>query len=215
MTARVLIVDDHTLIRRGLRDLIEGEPDLLAVGEAGSSDEALRLAEELQPDVVLLDVSLPGLGGIEVTRRLRAAQPELRVLILTVHEDESLLREALHAGAAGYIVKRALDSELIEALRAVAHGDPYIHPLMTRALLQALQPPPPPAPPAQAPVEPLTPRELDVLRLLAHGYTNREIAGHLSISVRTAEGHRASLMAKLGLRSRLDLVKYAEEHRLL
>jgi two-component system response regulator NreC len=205
------------LIRRGLRDLIEGDSAFVTVGEAADSDETLRLAEELRPDVLLLDISMPGIGGIETTRRLHAAQPELRILVLTVHEDESLLREALRAGALGYIIKRAADGELLDALRAVSRGDPYIHPAMTRALIQALaqSAPPTAAVHESAPVETLTPRELEVLRLLVNGYTNRQIADQLSISVRTAEGHRANLMGKLGLRSRLDLVQYAEKHALL
>jgi two-component system response regulator NreC len=195
---RILIADDHQLIRRGLADLIAGEADLTAVGEA-----------------VLLDINMPGVGGIEVARQLCAAQPAPRVLILTGYEDESLLREALRAGAMGYIVKRAADNELIEALRTVARGDPYVHASMTRALLQSLRPAPPPAGDEPAPVEALTLREQEVLRLLAQGYTNRQVADELSISVRTAEGHRGNIMSKLGLRSRLDLVAYAQKHSLL
>jgi two-component system response regulator NreC len=212
MSIRILVADDHRLIRRGLRDLVEEEPNMEIVGEASDTDETIRLARELRPDIVLLDISMPSIGGIETTRRLRAMAAELRVLILTVHEDESLLREALHAGAMGYIVKRAADSELIDALRAVARGHHYVHPSVTRALLEGLA--------AQRtadpePVEPLTPRELDVLRLLAQGYTNRQIATQLSISVRTVEGHRANLMSKLGLESRLDLVNYARRQGLI
>jgi two-component system response regulator NreC len=212
---RILIADDHQLIRRGLADLIAGEADLTAVGEASDSDETLRLAAALRPDVVLLDINMPGVGGIEVARQLCAAQPAPRVLILTGYEDESLLREALRAGAMGYIVKRAADNELIEALRTVARGDPYVHASMTRALLQSLRPAPPPAGDEPAPVEALTLREQEVLRLLAQGYTNRQVADELSISVRTAEGHRGNIMSKLGLRSRLDLVAYAQKHSLL
>lgn len=211
---RILIADDHRLIRRGLQTLIEGEPDFVLVGEAGDSAETLRLAEELRPDIVLLDISMPGIGGIEITRRLHAVQPALRILILTVHEDESILREALRAGALGYIVKRAADGELLDALRCVARGDPYVHNSMTRALFQALQPVEP-AEHSVVPVEALTPRELEVLRLLAHGYTNRQVAEQLSVSIRTAEGHRSNLMSKLNLRSRLDLVEYAQKHSLL
>lgn len=212
MTIRILVADDHKLIRLGVQALITGEPDFEVVGETADSDETLRLAESVHPDIVLMDISMPGVGGIETTRALCKRLPGVRVLILTVHEDEAMLREALRAGAMGYIVKRAADSELIHALRAVARGDHYIHPTMTRALLRELTQQPSPDPRA---VESLTSREIEVLRLLVNGYTNRQVAEELSISIRTAEGHRASLMSKLGLRSRLDLVNFAAKHGLI
>ncbi len=212
MTIRVLIADDHGVLRAGLRALLNAEPDIEVVGEAGDSYETLIQTEALLPDVLLLDISMPGLGGIEVTRQVRRTFPQVRVLILTVHEDESLLQEALRAGAAGYIVKRAVESELINAIRAVWRGDVYIHPSMTRALLKEVVSPPSAARPPQ---EPLTPRETEVLRLVALGYTNRQIAEQLGISVRTVESHRANIAGKLGLRSRVDLVRYAREQGLL
>lgn len=212
MAIRILIADDHGVLRAGLRALLNAEPDLEVVGEAADGNEALRLVEKLRPDVLLLDISMPGPGGIEVTRRVKRAQPDTRVLILTVHEDEGLLREAIRAGAAGYIVKRAVESELINAIHAVWRGDLYVHPAMTRALLKDLQAP---ATTEQPLVEPLTPRETEVLSLIAQGYTNRQIAEKLSISVRTVESHRANIMGKLGLRSRVELVRYAREHGLL
>jgi two-component system response regulator NreC len=218
MPIRILIADDHGVLRAGLRALLNAEPDLQVVGEATDGEETLRLASELHPDVVLLDISMPGLGGITVTERLREALPEACVLILTVHEDEGLLRKAIRAGAAGYIIKRAIEPELINAIHAVWRGDLYVHPTMTRALLKDL------TPAAESHlshtandklVEPLTPRESEVLTLIAQGYTNRQAADILSIGVRTVEGHRANIMSKLGLRSRVELVRYAMKHGLL
>lgn len=212
MTIRILIADDHGVLRAGLRALLRAEPDLKVVGEAADGNAVLRLAHELRPDIVLLDVSMPGLGGIETTTRLRRLLPEARILILTIHEDEGLLREAIRAGAAGYIIKRAAESELINAIHVVWRGDIYIHPSLNRALLRDLSPVQAPDTPS---VESLTPREVDVLRLIARGYTSRQIAEVLNISARTVEGHRANLTNKLSLHSRVDLVNYAEEHGLL
>jgi two-component system response regulator NreC len=191
--------------------LLAGEADLEVVGEAADGDEALRMAGELSPEVVLMDITMPGMDGIEATRKLLAEMPSARVLLLTVHADSSLLREALQAGAAGYILKRAVESELINAIRAVARGDLYIDPAMTRALLTE---------PARNPCrdnlnETLTSRETEVLQLIAGGYTNRQIAEKLTISVRTVEGHRANIMGKLDLRSRVELVRYARETGLI
>lgn len=212
MPIRILIADDHGILRAGLRALLNAEPDMEVVGEAADSYETLQQAAALRPDITLLDISMPGLGGIEVTRQLKKALPDVRVLILTVHEDESLLREAIRAGAAGYIIKRAVESELIDAIRAVWHGGVYIHPTMTRALLKEVVPA---SPTEERPSMPLTPRETEVLRLIAEGYTNRQVAEALAISVRTVESHRANIMGKLGLRTRVELVRYAREHGLL
>jgi two-component system response regulator NreC len=211
MPIHILIADDHGVLRAGLRTLLNAEPDLEVIAEASDGNDVLRLASELRPDIVLLDISMPGPGGIEVTRRLKEALPELRVLILTAHEDESMLREAVQAGAAGYIIKRAVESELINAIHAVWRGDLYVHPAMTRALLKETSLFPVSAEPA---VESLTPREIEVLHLIAKGYTNGQIAKELNLSVRTVESHRANLMGKLELRSRVELVRYAMEHGL-
>jgi two-component system response regulator NreC len=211
MSIRILIADDHGVMRAGLRALLNAEPDLQVVGEAVDGQEALRLTDELRPDVVLLDISMPGPGGIEVTRQLKASLPKTHVLILTVHEDEGLLREAIHAGAAGYITKRAIEPELINAIHAVRRGDLYVHPAMTRALLQE----PPPSSSTKDAVELLTPRETEVLRLIAQGHTNRQAAEVLGIGIRTVESHRANLTGKLGLRGRVELVRYAKKHGLL
>lgn len=212
MPIRILVADDHAVVRAGIRDLLRADPELEVVGEAGNGDEALRLAATLCPDMVLLDITMPPESGIQTARRLHQEHPDVVVLILTMHEDEGLLHEALQAGAAGYLVKRAEGPEILQAIHAASRGDLYVHPAMTRALL------PKPAteePRHDSPVEPLTPRELDVLRLLVKGNTNRQSATQLGISVRTVENHRANLMGKLGLTSRVELVSYAEEHDLI
>lgn len=211
MTVRILIADDHGVLRAGLRALLKSTDDLQVIAEAGSGDETLALCERTHPDVVLLDISMPGLDGIEVTRRLKQVAPVVRVLIMTMHEDTGLLRAALQAGAAGYIVKRAVEYELIAAIQAVCRGELYVHPALTRSLLQDLVPERAPAQNAEA----LTPREIDILRLIAEGYTNRQIAEVRSLSVRTVESHRASIMDKLDLHSRADLARYAAAHGLL
>ena len=212
MSIRVLIADDHSVIRTGLRALLGSDPELQVIGEAEDGPETVRLVEELGPDVVLLDIGMPGEDGIQVAKRLKAKFPQLRVLFLTMHEDEGLLREAIASGAAGYIIKRADESEIINAIHAAHRGDLYVHPAMTRALVQ---PRAPERPAGATGGVALTRRELDILKLLARGYTNRQIADELGLSVRTVEGHRANLMGKLGVASRVELVRYAEQHGLL
>lgn len=212
MPIRILIADDHAVVRSGLRALLRSDPGLEVVGEAGDGVETLLLAESLQPDLVLLDITMPPENGIKTAQRLKAAHPELKVLFLTMHEDESLLHEALRTGAAGYVIKRAEESEILQAIHAASQGDIYVHPAMTRALLHQ---PVTTEHRRGSPTTPLTRRELDVLRLLAKGNTNRQIAELLDLSMRTVENHRANLMGKLGLASRVELVNYAEEHNLL
>ena len=212
MSIRILIADDHAVVRSGLRALLETDPDLEFVGEAGDGTETLHLVETLQPDLVLLDITMPPDSGIEIARRIKEKHPEVLVLFLTMHEDEALLHEALRVGGAGYVIKRTEEAVILQAIHTVIEGDLYVHPSMTRALLQRT------ITTEQrrgAPVEPLTPRELDVLRLLARGNTNRQTAEVLGLSVRTVENHRANLMGKLGISSRVELVSYAEEHELL
>ncbi|MEW6336121.1 MAG: response regulator [Acidobacteriota bacterium] len=212
MATRILIADDHGVLRAGLRALLNADKDMHVVDEAPDGDAALRLARVHRPDVVVLDMSMPGPGGVEVVKRLRESVPKTRVLVLTVHEDPGLLREVLRAGAAGYVVKRAVESELLNAIHAVSRGEIYVHPSMTRALL-------PDQPQVQAGprdgVAALSPREVDVLKRIARGYTNRQIADELHLSVRTVETHRANLMGKLGLESRVELVRWAAERKLL
>lgn len=212
MPIRILIADDHVLVRSGVRALLAADPDLEVVGEAGSGEETLRLAASLEPDLVLLDVTMPEVSGIVTAQRLKEAHPGLVIVFLTMHEDEDLLHEALRTGAAGYVVKRAEAAELLQAIRAAMGGDIYVHPAMTRGLLRQ-----PVAPQSRrgTPAPALTRRETEVLRLLVRGNTNRQIAGLLGLSPRTVESHRANLMGKLGLESRVELVDYAEEHDLL
>ena len=212
MEIRIFIVDDHALIRSGLHSLIENQSNLKLVGEAEDGTSALRQAIELRPDLILMDISLPDMSGIETTRRLREILPDVNVLVLTVHEDESLLRAAIKAGASGYILKRAAESEILTAIQVIMRGDFYVHPSMTRMLVKELAPK---QATSEKRVEELTPREIEILRYLARGYTNRQIAETLNLSQRTVEGHRANLSGKLGLRSRVELVTYAEGNGLL
>ncbi len=211
MPIQILIADDHGVVRAGLRALLNAEPDLEVVGEAACGEEAVRFAVQRKPDVVLMDISMPALDGIEATRRLAEQAPQVRVLLLTVHEDAALLREAIRAGASGYVIKRAVESELINAVRASAAGDLYVHPSMTRSLLDDTEP----APANGGALAHLTPREIEVLRLIAEGYTNTQIAEVLHLSPRTIETHRANIRAKLHLDSRADLVRFAARHGLL
>jgi len=208
---KVLVADDHAIVRAGLRALIAAEPSLELAGEAAGGYEAIDLVEKTHPDVLVLDISMPDLDGIAVVKKVKPRYPDLRILILTVHEDEALLREAIRAGASGYVLKRAAEAELVSAIRIVMRGDLYVDPAMLRSLLleeKSIRSEP-------QPVEPLTPREIEVLKLIVQGYTNRQIADKLCISVRTVEGHRANLCGKLGLRSRVELVRYAREHGLI
>jgi two-component system, NarL family, response regulator NreC len=208
VSIRVIIADDHAIVRAGLRALIKEAADLELVGEATGGTEALDLVEKLQPQVLVLDISMLDMDGIAVTRRVKELYPNTRILILTVHEDEALLREAIKAGASGYILKHAAEIELISAIRSVLRGDLYIHPTMIRSLFKENPPSPVDSFP---PTEELTPREIEVLRLIVQGYTNRQVADELGISTRTVEGHRANLTEKLGIRSRVDLLRYARE----
>lgn len=216
MSIQLLIIDDHGVIRDGLNALLTTENDLVVIGEAADGQTALHLAEQLQPDIILMDISLPDTSGIEVMQQLKARLPKLHVIMLTVHEDEELLREAIQAGASGYIVKRAIGSELIDAIRTVWAGNLYVHPTMTRALLKDLSTDSAAEKPTNEPtIESLTPREIEVLCLIAQGYTNRLIAETLGISVRTVEGHRANLVDKIGSQSRVDLMRFAKEYGLV
>jgi two-component system response regulator NreC len=210
MPIRILVADDHGILRAGLCALLDAVPDLEVVGEAADGHEVLRRVEELRPDVVLLDIGMPGLDGIEVTRRLEKAALGVRILILTIHTDGEILQEAIRAGASGYIVKMAASSDLVNAVHTVAQGDTYIHPMMSPSLENA----PASARSPNGVGELLTPREMEVLRLIGRGYTNHQIAEELNISERTVRGHRTSLGDKLGLHSRAELARYALEHNL-
>jgi DNA-binding NarL/FixJ family response regulator len=210
---RVLLADDHAVLRAGLRLLVNAQPDMEAAGEARDGTETLAQAEAVQPDVILLDLSMPRGGGLGVLREVRSRAPQARVLVLTMHADEDYLREALRTGAAGYVVKSAADQELLSAIRAVARGEVYIHPSLTRSLLEELLPARDPQ--RQDPWEELSEREQQVIRQVALGHTNREIAQQLSLSVKTVETYRARAMEKLGLSSRAQLVEYAVGRGLL
>ena len=212
MAIRILIADDHGVMRAGLRAMLEDEPTVEVIGEAANGEEVLKLARKLNPEIVLLDIGMPGIDGIEATRRLRKDAPQIKVLILSVYEDESLLREAIRAGASGYIVKRAAGEELIDAIRAVSRGYMYIHPAITRFLVSDLSPT---NDSVKGVLESLTPRELEVMSYIIRGFTNRQIAETLFISQRTVEGHRASLFSKLDLKNRVELVEYAEKFGLM
>jgi len=212
LSIRILIADDYGILRAALRALFEQADGLLVIGEARDGPETLRLAQELQPDVILLDISMPGSGSIQVARKLRTQVPKARLLILTVHEDELLLRQALKVGVVGCIPKHAEGVELIAAIRAVYRGEVYVHSSLTSSLIRHLKPSLVHEPSS---TEGLTPRETEVLRLVALGHTNRQIAELLFLSTPTVERDRANLMRKLGLHSRSELVRYARENGLL
>lgn len=212
---RVLLVDDHAVLRAGLKALLATQSDLQTVGETGHGSEAVRLALETRPDVVLLDVTMPGNEQFATLRALRTRVPQARVLVLTMHENKMLLREALKLGASGYVLKQAAESELLSAIRAVARGEPYVDGVMTRAMIEdfASGESTPKQPGAQA--DGLTAREIEVLKLSAEGHTNKEIATQLFISVKTVETHKAHIGEKLSLKSRVDWLRYAREKGLL
>ena len=207
---RVVIVDDHAVVRAGIRLLLEGHEDIEVVGEGGTADEAVRAARLEKPDVVLLDVIMPGESGIAATPKILAAAPDTRVLILSMQDDPNYVRQAFAAGAHGYVLKEAADVEVVQAVREVAGGGRYVHPALGAKLVTAEV-----EAAAERAADPLSEREHEVLRLLALGHTNQEIAGQLFISVRTAETHRAHIMRKLRITTRAELVRYALEQGLL
>jgi DNA-binding NarL/FixJ family response regulator len=207
---RVLIVDDHAVVRSGIRLLLDQEDDIEPVGEASSGREAIFEARSLKPDVVLLDVVMPDGNGLEAIPTLLHERPETRILVLSMQDDPRYVREAFAAGASGYVLKEAADVEVVGAVREVARGGRYVHPELGARLVAAEA-----DAARKAEDDPLSDREREVLRLLALGHTNQEIAKQLYISVRTAETHRAHIMQKLGLSSRADLVRYAIAQGLL
>jgi DNA-binding NarL/FixJ family response regulator len=204
---RVLVADDHTVVREGLLLLINSQPDMVVVGEAGDGREALKRASALRPDVVVMDLSMPELNGLQATERLRSDQPEVRVVALTVHEDASYLRQLCKAGAAGYVLKRSAGVELIQAIRTVASGGLYYDATLAgKALAGQLADS---SPSSQTHTVELSERENEVLVLLAWGHSNKEIAAKLSLSVKTVETYKTRIGEKLGLHSRTDMVQYA------
>ncbi len=210
---RLLLVDDHEIVRAGLRMLFLAEDDLEIAGEVGSAEEALQAVHDLDPDVVLMDVAMPGMSGIEATRRIKAAKPEIVILALTMHEDEQYFFEMLNAGASGYMPKRAAPDDLVSAIRVVSQGNVYLYPTMAKLLVKDFLDRSDTDPTTVADV--LTPREREVLTFIAEGCTNREIAETLTISHKTVDRHRENIMRKLNLHSRVALVKYAIEKGLI
>ncbi|GLW49021.1 DNA-binding response regulator [Streptomyces sp. NBRC 14336] len=204
---RILLADDHHLVRRGVRLILDSEPDLTVVAEAGDGAEAIEAARRHRPDLAILDIAMPRLTGLQAARELSRSQPELRILMLTMYDNEQYFFEALAAGASGYVLKSVADRDLVEACRATMRGEPFLYPGAVNALVRNYldriregQ-----SPPARA----ITDREEEILKLVAEGHTSQEIADILVISVKTVERHRANLLQKLGLKDRLELTRYA------
>lgn len=209
MPIRLLLIDDHAVVRTGLRMLLEHEADVEIVGEGGTAQEALALAQRLQPDVILMDIGLPDQSGIEATRAIKRAQPNIAIVALTIYEDEEYFFNMLQAGASGYVPKRAAPEELLTAVRSAAEGQIYLYPSLAKLLVRDyLHNTPVPTTPAPA-LDDLTDREKEILAYVAEGSSNQAIADALVISPKTVARHRENIMQKLNLHSRADLVKYA------
>jgi DNA-binding NarL/FixJ family response regulator len=200
---RVLIADDHGIVRSGLRMLIDRQADMSVVAEAHDGVDALERTQAEHPDVAVLDVSMPRMTGLQAAREIRAHSPDTRVLLLSMHDDERYFFEGLEAGAAGYVLKRAADTDLIDALRTVAGGRTFLSDEAQESLMREWQEG------RSEPDSPLTPRELEVVKLIAEAFTNKQIAETLRLSEKTIESHRANVLAKLGMRDRVELVRYA------
>lgn len=205
--ARILLADDHALVRRGVRLILDSEQDLTVVAEAGDGAEAIERARAEKPDLAILDIAMPRLTGLQAARELSRLQPDLRILILTMYDNEQYFFEALKAGASGYVLKSVVDRDLVEACRAAIRGEPFLYPGAITALIRNYL--------DRArrgdgiPAKAITDREEEILKLVAEGHTSKEIADLLVISVKTVERHRANLLQKLGLRDRLELTRYA------
>jgi two-component system response regulator NreC len=208
---RLLIADDHIIVRSGLRLLLGAEPDIEVVGEALDGAEVLTLAEKLQPDVILMDIVMAGMDGMEATRQIKNRWPKIQVLVLTMHRSDEYFFEMLKAGASGYVLKGAETDELIRAVRVVAEGEAFLYPAMARKLigdyLSRIG--------EEKTMQSLSPREKEILRLLVEGFSNQEIAEHLVISPSTVHSHRSNIMSKLGLSSRHELIQYARSKGLI
>ena len=200
---KILLADDHALVRQGFKMILGAQPDMQIVGEAGNGREAVELAEKLQPDLIVMDVTMPELNGIEATRRLAAASPRTRVLALSMHKDAVYVREILRAGARGYLLKDSVDADLLAAVRSVAKGEGYLSPGVSDAVLTDYRKH------VTDPLDLLTSREREVLQIIAEGKTNKEIATLLNLSVYTVEAHRGRIMEKLNLHSTGELVRFA------
>ena len=212
--SRIVIAEDHTIIREGLRSLLSSDPDFEIVGEAENGVQAVECIENLRPDLVLMDISMPRMDGLEAIRRIREYSPNTKILVLTVHKNEEYILATLQAGADGYALKYVSHSELVSAIKTVLRGEPYLSPAVSQVVLggylegkKAHRP--------KSSMDSLTPREREILRLIAAGYKNKEIADRLYISVKTAETHRANLMKKLDLHSAAALTAFAIEKRII
>jgi two-component system, NarL family, response regulator NreC len=203
---RILLADDHVTVRHGLKLLIEAQADMKVISEASDGKTAMQNALALKPDVIIMDISMPGMNGLAATRALKQKQPNVIIVTLTRHGDDAYVQELLRAGVAGYVLKQSAPNELIQAIRAAAAGGQYIDSTLTARMTERLLGR---ADKAAKPAGELSDRESAVLRLIASGYSNKEIAGQLSLSVKTVEAHKANAMRKLGLRGRIDIVKYA------
>jgi len=206
---RILLADDHAVVRQGFKMILGAEPDMEIVGEAANGREAVALAEEVRPDVVVMDVAMPELNGIEATRRLAASVPHARVLALSMHKDSVYVREILRAGARGYVLKESIAGDLVKAVRAVAAGEGYLSPAVSNAVLDDYRRH------VTNPIDLLTSREREVLQMLAEGKTNKEIAAVLDLSVYTIDAHRGRIMEKLNVHSINELVRFAVRNGLI
>jgi two-component system, NarL family, response regulator NreC len=206
---RILLVDDHALVRQGFKMILVAQADMEIVGEAGNGREAIQLAEELRPDIVVMDVAMPELNGIEATRRLLASLPHTRVIALSMHKDSVYVREILRAGARGYLLKDSPAGDLVSAVRSVASGESYLSPGVSNAVLDDYRRH------VTNPIDLLTTREREVLQMIAEGKTNKEIAGVLNLSVYTVDAHRGRIMEKLNLHSINELVRFAVRNGLI
>ena len=205
---RVMLADDHTILREGIRVLLEAQPDIEVVGEAADGRQAVDKAHELKPDVVLMDIGMPAMNGLEATRHIKKNDPEVQVVVLTMHDNEEYVFQILSAGAAGYVLKRAAATELVSAIRAVHEGGSFLHPAVAKKVIQDylrraddLD--------DRASYDGLTDREREILTLIAEGHTNQTIADQLCLSIKTVQTHRTHIMEKLGVHDRTELVKYA------
>lgn len=207
---KVLIADDHGIVRAGITLLLERQPDIDVIGEAGDGAEALKLAIERKPDVAILDNSMPKMTGLQAAREIKLQVPEVNVLILSMHDDERYLYEALRVGAGGYVLKRAADQDLVRAVRAVNEGEPFLTDDAQRSLVKAFV-----ESGEEAPKDKLTDREQEVVKLIAEAHTNKQIAEILGLSEKTVESHRSNILNKLGMSDRVELVRYAVRRGLI
>jgi two-component system response regulator NreC len=202
---RLVLIEDHEMVRAGFHMLLDAQPDMEIVGEANSGDAGLALLETLRPDVILLDVSMPGMGGAETTRRLKASYPEVRILTVTIHDNQAYMLQMLNAGVDGYLPKRAAAAELVNAVRTVYAGERYIHASLVGALVDGYLT----RPEGKKRKKELTPRQLEVIKLVADGLTNQKVAEKLGLSSRTVDRHIENMMRRLKMHSRVELVRYA------